>query len=39
MKMDFNMEKYVCTHVDYGNKNVNCYLGKTQLKSVESEQI
>ena len=36
--MEFNLEKCVCMHVGYRNKNFNYHLGETQLKSVESEK-
>ena len=37
-KMEFNLEKCVCMHVGYKNKNFNYHIGETVLKSVESEK-
>ena len=36
--MEFSLEKCVCMHVGYRNKNFNYHLGETQLKSVEFEK-
>ena len=38
-KMEFNLEKFVCMHVGYRNKNFNYHLSETQLKSVESKKV
>ena len=37
-KMKFNLEKCVCMHVGYRNKNVNYQLDATLLKLLESEK-